>query len=199
MEHECTVLNMDVQTAGVRWGTRRPIPTLLDIAAEMLVDNPAASLAEVAKAAGIGRTTLHKQYATRDDLIRATAHRAMDLWDQAVSTASETDLDGGLRALVTAMVPLGPQLAFLWRTPALEHVDEILTRLDALQERQLIVLRRARKLGILTEHTPDWWLLRILYAVVYSAAEAIYDGTLAPLDAPELALSTLLRGVGALH
>ncbi len=45
--------------------------SLLDVAAGVLVADPAASLAEVAKAAGIGRTTLHKQYATRDDLLCA--------------------------------------------------------------------------------------------------------------------------------
>jgi hypothetical protein len=95
------------------------------------------------------------------------------------------------------MVPLGPQLAFLWRTPALEHVDEICVRLDVLEERQLVLLRHARKAGILSEDAPDWWQLRILYAVVYSAAESIYDGTLAPLDAPDLAFDALLRGVGA--
>ena len=187
---------MPVPQPVARRGPRRPIPTLLDIAAEVLVDDPAASLAEVASAAGIGRTTLHKQYATRDDLIRAVAHRALDVWDQAVSAASQADPGGGLHALVTAMVPLGPQLAFLWRTPALEHVDEICVRLDALQERQLVLLSEARKLGILADHTPDWWQLRIIYAVVYSAAESIYDGTLAPLDAPGLAFDTLLRGVG---
>jgi hypothetical protein len=33
-------------------------------------------LAEVAEAAGIGRTTLHKDYATRDDLLLAVGHRA---------------------------------------------------------------------------------------------------------------------------
>jgi AcrR family transcriptional regulator len=197
MEQRCTVVNMTVPQPVARRGPRRPIPTLLDIATEVLVDDPAASLAEVARAAGIGRTTLHKQYATRDDLIRAVAHRAIDVWERAVSAASEADPDAGLRALVTAMVPLGPQLAFLWRTPALEHVDEICARLDVLQERQLVLLRHARKLGILSESTPDWWQLRILYAVVYSAAESIYDGTLAPLDAPDLAFDALLRGVGA--
>jgi AcrR family transcriptional regulator len=170
---------------------------LLDIAAEVLVDDPAASLAEVAKAAGIGRTTLHKQYATREDLIRATAHRACDVWEQAVGTVNIDDPDGGLRALVTALVPLGPQLQFLWRTPALEHVQEIRTRLDVLEERQLAVLRHASKLGILAADTPDWWLVRILYAVVYSAADAIFDGTLAPRDAPDIVFDTLLRGVGA--
>jgi AcrR family transcriptional regulator len=186
---------MDVHKPN-RW-PRRPIPTLLDIAAEVLVDDPAASLAEVAKAAGIGRTTLHKQYATRDDLIRAVAHRALDVWAQAVATVNIDEPDGGLRALVTALVPLGPQLEFLWRTPALEHIEEICVRLDVLQERQIAVLRHAAKLGILAADTPDWWHLRVLYAVVYSAAEAIYNGTLAPLDAPDLAFDTLLRGVGA--
>jgi AcrR family transcriptional regulator len=190
-------MNMDVHgLTASRW-PRRQIPTLLDIAAEVLVDDPAASLAEVAKAAGIGRTTLHKQYATRDDLIRAVAHRALDVWDQAVGTVHTDDPDGGLRALVTALVPLGPQLEFLWRTPALEHIEEICARLDTLQDRQTGVLRHARKLGILAADAPDWWLVRVLYAVVYSAAEAIYNGELAPLDAPDLAFDTLLRGLGA--
>ena len=62
---------------------RRAARPLLDVAAAVLVADPAASLAEVAEAAGIGRTTLHKHYATRDDLVRAVGHRAIDLWEQA--------------------------------------------------------------------------------------------------------------------
>lgn len=187
---------MDVQQPGSGLGFRRRIPTLLDIAAEVLVQDPAASLAEVAKAAGIGRTTLHRQYATRDDLIRAVAHRAVDVWEQAVEAVHIADGDGGLRALVAAMVPLGPQLSFLWRTPALDHDEEIDARMQRVQDRGLEVLQQARKLGVLGADIPDWWLLRMLYAVVYSAAESIYYGTLAPLDAPDLAFGTLLRGVG---
>jgi AcrR family transcriptional regulator len=190
-------MNVDVQQPESFRGSRRRIPTLLDIAAEVLVQDPAASLAEVAKAAGIGRTTLHRQYATREDLTRAVAHRAVDLWEQAVENVHTSDGDGGLRALVTAMVPLGPQLSFLWRTPALDHDMEIEARVQRVQDRGLEVLRQARKLGVLGADIPDWWLLRILHAVVYSAAESIYCGTLAPLDAPELAFDTLLRGVGA--
>ena len=54
---------------------RRAARPLLDVAAAVLVSDPAASLAEVAEAAGIGRTTLHKHYATRDDLVRAVGSR----------------------------------------------------------------------------------------------------------------------------
>src|SRR5579862_5787922 len=115
--------------APLRRGTR---PSLLDVAAEVLVADPAASLAEVAEAAGIGRTTLHKHYATRDDLVRAVGHRAIDLWEQAVSAV--TGEDGGLRELIAAMIPNGPQLAFLWRTPAFDHDDEISARWAAAEE-----------------------------------------------------------------
>ena len=187
---------MSVHTAaGPRRGAR---PSLLDVAAEVLVADPAASLAEVAEAAGIGRTTLHKQYATRDDLLCAVGHRAIDLWEQAVAGAGGTDdPDGGLQALVAAMIPIGPQLAFLWRTPAFDHRDELAERWLAVEARCLAVLKRARDLGCLAAGIPDWWLLEMLYSVVYVAAESVGLGQLAPLDAPGLALGTYLHGLGA--
>ena len=73
------VVNMSVHVTA-----RSTRPTLLDVAAEVLVADPSASLADVAAAASIGRTTLHKQYATRDDLLRAVAHRSIDLWSAAI-------------------------------------------------------------------------------------------------------------------
>ena len=181
--------------APLRRGTR---PSLLDVAAEVLVADPAASLAEVAEAAGIGRTTLHKHYATRDDLLCAVGHRAIDLWEQAVAGAGGgEDPDGGLRALAAAMIPIGPQLAFLWRTPAFDHVGDIGERWLAVEARCLAVLKRAQDLGVLAAGVPDWWLLQTLYSIIYVAAESVGAGKLAPLDAPGLALGTFLHGLGA--
>jgi AcrR family transcriptional regulator len=181
--------------ARLRRGAR---PSLLDVAAEVLVADPAASLAEVAEAAGIGRTTLHKHYATREDLLCAVGHRAIELWEQAVAAAGGSDdPDGGLRALVAAMIPIGPQLGFLWRTPAFDHIDELGQRWLAVEARCLAVLKRAQDLGSLAAGVPDWWLLQMLYSVVYVAAESVGVGKLAPLDAPGLALGTFLHGLGA--
>ena len=173
-------------------------PSLLDVAAGVLVADPAASLAEVAEAAGIGRTTLHKHYATREDLLCAVGHRAIDLWEQAVAGAGGGgDPDGGLRALVTAMIPIGPQLAFLWRTPAFDHVGDLGERWLAVEARGLAVLKRAQDLGALAPGVPDWWLLQTFYSIIYVAAESVGAGKLAPLDAPGLALGTFLHGLGA--
>ena len=171
---------------------------MLDVAAEVLVADPAASLAEVAAAAGIGRTTLHKHYATRDDLLCAVGHRAIDLLEQAISQVTGTDdADGGLRATVAAMIPIGPQLAFLWRTPAFDHIAELEQRWKAAETRNLAVLKRAQGRGLLTASVPDWWLLQTFYSIIYVAAESVGAGKLAPLDAPGLALRTFLHGVGA--
>ena len=172
-------------------------PSLLDVAAEVLVADPAASLAEVATAAGIGRTTLHKHYATRDDLLYAVGHRALDLLEQALTEATAAKrADDGLHALVAALIPIGPQLAFLWRTPAFDHMKDLDERWLAVEERSLAVLRRVQELGFLAADLPDWWLGQMLYSVVYVAATSVQAGRLAPLDAPGLALRTLLRGTG---
>jgi AcrR family transcriptional regulator len=175
-----------------RRGTK---PPLLDVVAQVLVGDPAASLAEVAEAAGIGRTTLHKHYATREDLIRAVAHRAMDLWEQAVDVADGPD--GGLLAMITAMIPAGPQLAFIWRTPALDHDKDFLDRWAATEDRCLAVLKRAQGLGILAAGVPEWWLMRTFYSLIYVAAESVGSGHLAPRNAPDFMLGTFLRGIGS--
>jgi AcrR family transcriptional regulator len=197
-ERNCMVVNMSVHSLAMAAVTRRGAqPPLLDVAAEVLVADPAASLAEVAAAAGIGRTTLHKHYATRDDLLRAVGHRALELLEQALNEATAAEhADGGLHALVAALIPIGPQLAFLWRTPAFDHMKDLDERWLAVEERSLAVLRRAQELGIFAADLPDWWLGQMLSSVVYVAASSVQVGRLAPLDAPGLALRTLLRGTG---
>jgi AcrR family transcriptional regulator len=177
-----------------RRAVKRP---LLDLVAEVLLAQPGASLADVATAAGISRTTLHKQYATRDELVRAVGLRATEIWEQAVDrVAAEPGTETGLRALLAAMIESGPQLTFLWRSPALDEDEELTQRYIALEKRCLVVLDRARSKSVLAAATPDWWLLQTMYALVYTAAEAVQAGKLAPLDAPDLVLTTLLRGLG---
>jgi AcrR family transcriptional regulator len=187
---------MTVRSSPLALSPRGPRRSLLDVAAEVLVADPAASLAEVAEAAGIGRTTLHKHYATRDDLLRAVGDRALDLWEQAIGEMAGTDdADGGLRAVTAAMIPIGPQLAFLWRTPAFDHDAEFGARWSAVEAATTAVLMRAQDRGVIAAGVPDWWLLRTFFSLIYVATEAVQTGHLAPLDAPGFALNTFLYGL----
>jgi AcrR family transcriptional regulator len=175
--------------------------SLLDVAVEVLVADPSASLAAVALAAGIGRTTLHKHYATREDLIRAVGHRALDRWEQVIAVADQRhgDADGGLRAFAEAMVPIGPHLAFLWRTPAFDHSEDIGRRWQIVEPQGLAVLKRAQARGALRANVADFWLLQTFYSLVYVAAESVHSGYLAPRDAADLVVNTLLHGLGTQH
>lgn len=181
-------------------GTRRD--SLLEVAAEVLVTRPTASLTEVARAAGIGRTTLHKQYATREDLIVAVAHRALDLLHEAVAetkpagSATEPEVvTAAMRQLVTSLVPLGPELVFLLRQPTLDDEPEVVERSRALDPPVLALVHRGQQLGLLRADMPDYWFIATLYAQAYAAWEGVAEGWLAPRDAPDLVLRTLVEGL----
>jgi AcrR family transcriptional regulator len=168
--------------------TRRP-PALLDVATDVLVAEPGATLATIAKAAGVSRTTIHSHYPTREALVRAVADRAMGLCAEAISGAAGSD--DALAAVVGALVPIGAHLAFLWRNPSFDHDAELGARWLEIESDLLEVLRRAREGGSLPADLPDWWTVHALFALVYVASENIYLGRLAPLDASGLVLATL--------
>lgn len=184
------MLNMSVPVRTLKF-TPPAKPSLLERAAEALVANPSASLAEVAQAAGIGRTTLHKQYATRQDLLVAVAHESLDQLERAVAGAGDD-----LHRLVSALIPLGARLAFLFRQPSLDAEPEVMERLAALDAPILRLVRDAQRSGGLRADLPDWWFVSTLYAQVYVAWEAVVCGRLAPLTAPDLVMTTLLSGLG---
>ncbi|HVX42949.1 MAG TPA: hypothetical protein VHC49_03660 [Mycobacteriales bacterium] len=172
-------------------------PSLLDVAAETLVADPAASLATVAAAAGIGRTTLHKHYATRQDLLVAVAHRALDRALAAAAVADDTE-DGALalRQLIDALVPVGAQLAFLFRQPSLDGEPEIERRMQELDAPIDAAIGKARAAEVLRTDRPEWWFGSTLFALVYVAWEGVALGRLAPLDATGLVFDTLVDGLG---
>jgi AcrR family transcriptional regulator len=181
------ILNMDVQIR-----MKRP---LLDVVAEVLVADPSASLAEVAEAAGISRTTLHNHYATRDELLVAVGHRVLDLWEEAVSKAKDGP-DGGLAALTSVLLPLCPQLMFLWRNPGLEKVPSLAERWDVGDDVVIAVMKRATERGVLTPGLPDSWLLLSYVSLLIAAAGEVRAGRMAPLDAPGRVLGMFLHGTG---
>ncbi len=173
---------------------------LLDVAVSYLVAHPRASLAQIAAAADIGRTTLFKLFATRDELEQAVALRAMTVCQAAVDTARRTarddgDTDGGLRALVTALLPVGPQLNFVWRTRSPDVDDDVSRAQEALWHSLGDALGAARRAGVLRE-VSTWWLEQVLLATVYIAWESVQGGRLARLDATDLVLDTLFTGIG---
>ena len=169
--------------------------SLLDVVAEVLVADPGASLGEIAEAAGISRTTLHNHYATRDDLLCAAGSRVLDLWEDAVSKI-EDGPDGGLNALTTALLPLCPQVLFVYRNAGLEKLPGLAGRWDAGDEGVIAVMKRAEERGVLTPGLSESWLLSSYTSLLIAASGEVRAGRLAPLDAPGRVLGLFLHGIG---
>ena len=183
----------------VRQRTVESAPSLLEIATEVFVADPTAALGDVARAAGIGRTTLHKLYPTRHALLVALARDALDVLERTYADAGldapGTDVRATLQRLLTAVIPLGPRMEFLLRERSLDVEQDLAARVEALDDAVRALVRRAQRAGVLVADLPDEWVVASINAQVYAAWELIAEGRLAPVAAPDLVLRTLMRGI----
>ncbi len=175
---------------------------ILDAAMSMLVRNPEWSLAELAGAIGIGRTTLHRMFASRELLMTALAHHALDNLEENYQSAgfgpggaAPPDVLSAITALVQRLIPLGPSLMFLERVRELARDPDLRKRADALDRPLRAMLTRASAQGVLDPKLPDWWLAETLFANVWVAWEQIAAGRLASQDATALVVRTWFSGV----
>ena len=79
---------LESSATGLRGRTRRAI---LDAAMSVLADNPSASLSDIAAAAEVGRSTVHRYFAERTELIKALAVHVHALSNAAIE-AAEPDM-----------------------------------------------------------------------------------------------------------
>jgi TetR/AcrR family transcriptional regulator, mexCD-oprJ operon repressor len=97
---------------------------ILDAAAAVIADHgEAASMADVADAAGIGRATLYRYFANRDDLLRALTRAAIE---DASARVAAADLEAvpvpeALARLARVLVACGTKFAVITENPL--HLD----------------------------------------------------------------------------
>ncbi len=177
---------------------------VLDAATRLLLDSPELSLGELAARIGIGRTTLHRMFPTREALLVGVAHDAIDHLTEVYAQAgldpdlaepnSGNDVVAPFRRMVEMLVPLGPQLMFLLRADVLRDDADIERRIVELDQPLLRAVENLQRVGALDPDLPVWWVTESLYAVVYVAWEQVESGRLAARDAAPLVMRTWLRG-----
>ncbi|MER7417576.1 TetR/AcrR family transcriptional regulator [Micromonospora peucetia] len=106
----------DAQVSGSRARTRQAI---VDAAIEVLGRNPAASLGDIATAAEVGRTTLHRYFAERADLLAALGTEATARLDRATAQARMAEGTGAsaVHRLCQEYFDLGSLLSLIFTEP----------------------------------------------------------------------------------
>lgn len=167
--------------------------------------DPRASMAVIASAAGVGRATLHRHFASRDDLLRELGTRSVDRWESSLDsvdvggTAASGDaglISGCLRELLAHFLRDSDDFGFALTDSYLTSDDDLLARSDALVDRETALYTAAQRAGVLRDDVSPRWLGHAVYGLLVAAREAVRDGDVARRDLDAMVISTFLDGAG---
>ncbi|MFD4691426.1 TetR/AcrR family transcriptional regulator [Streptomyces sp. NPDC058463] len=169
---------------------------VLRSAAALLTRRSTATMDEVAKAAGIGRATLHRHFAGRDALVRALENLGIQEFEAALDTAEldEGTAEEGLRRLVAAVEPAAGLLSFLVNENQLFEGDQMNEGWNRLDARVSAFFRRGQERGEFRIDLTPAWLTEALYGLIGTAAWAVQAGRVAGQDFQYMIVELLLGG-----
>ncbi|AXB43080.1 TetR/AcrR family transcriptional regulator [Amycolatopsis albispora] len=155
------------EETGTRARTRRAI---LDAAIAVLNKDTSASLGDVANAAGVGRTTVHRYFPERSDLLTAIGADVLESIEHATVRArlGEGTALEALDRLCQEYFDLGDVMLLLFNNPGLitdEQWDEE-TEADRALNR---LIERGHAEGTIDPELPVSWVSNMLWALLYAS------------------------------
>jgi AcrR family transcriptional regulator len=156
---------------------RRSIAAILEAATETLNANPAASIEDIARAAGVTRQTVYAHFPSRDALLDAIIERAAAEVTAALDAAQ---IEGappaaGLVALLEAGWQVTARYPFVWNLPAVTPEQDT-SRHAPVLDHMLDLIRRGQQNGDLDATLSPEWLLTASLAIGRAAQEEVKAG-----------------------
>ncbi|GGQ47004.1 TetR family transcriptional regulator [Streptomyces griseorubens] len=163
----------------------------------MLARDRAATLADIARAAEIGRSTLHRYFPDRDVLLRAAVADAHLVIRQAVQDAvvDEGTPSEAVRRLTTALVGTGDRLLFLYGDPRSLGEFDPGEDPDSVDRMVTGLIKRGQAEGVFDPTAAVDWLRDILWALVYAGCESARRGVLPRPGVADAVVRVLENGI----
>lgn len=186
------------RTRALRSDAQQNVERIIEAAITCLGQNPDASMAEIARCAGVGRVTLYGHFPSRENLVEAAFVRLLERGERALQGIDlSADPDQALESLIESSWLLTAQAGSV-----LQAAEGLLPagrvhELHAEPERRVIeLIRRGQSEGVFRDDLPAEWLASVLHYLMHGAASDVAAGRLDQVEVPRLIAATI-RGAYA--
>ncbi|MHC9292310.1 TetR/AcrR family transcriptional regulator [Mycobacterium sp. LTG2003] len=169
---------MSSPTTPLSGAQARTRAAIIDATVKVLADNRMATLPDIAAAAGVGRTTVHRYFPDRESLLyQATLDSIAVINQLAVDVAADQGpAREAMHRVINAMVSVGDRVVFLFGDPAVmrniapaDHPDDV-----PLMD----LIKRGQAEGVFCSELSATWIEHTLFALVLKGCQDAAAGEL---------------------
>ncbi|WP_413804397.1 TetR/AcrR family transcriptional regulator [Streptomyces sp. OE57] len=147
---------------------------ILDVALDVLGENPDAGMGEIASAAGVVRRTVYDHFPSRLDLVRTLTERAVAEMTAVLDevNASGAEADATWVEFVARLWPVAHRYRVLLALRRGEYGEAIHALLGPVDELLADLVKRGQDGGVFAQHLPAGLLSQVAYGVVFAIADS---------------------------
>lgn len=165
---------------------------ILDVALDVLGENPDAGMGEIASAAGVVRRTVYGHFPSRLDLIRTLTERAVTEMTAVLTDvkASDAEADAAWVEFIARLWPVAHRYRVLLALRRGEYGEAIHGLLGPFDELLADLVKRGQDSDVFAQHLPAAMLSQLAYGAVFAIADS--DLSNATLGARAATITSLL-------
>jgi AcrR family transcriptional regulator len=182
-----------------RADAERSVARILDAAVDALASDPEASMAEIARRAGVVRATIYVHYPARESLLEAVTERAIAEVTQAMA-AAEPDRGDPAEALQRVLTAAWRELG---RFHALVGINTQLPQAQLRRRHRPVLallqplIERGQRAGTFRSDIPAQWHLSMLLALIHAASGELQAKRFPAAEIEPALVTTVLGALSA--